>query len=279
VTAQSVDPMLPREYRVHRVRRELRDTWTLELAPQEEATASPFQPGQFDMLYAFGVGEIPISFSGDPARAGTLVHTVRAVGAVSRALCLLGPGSYVGVRGPFGSVWPLDACEGRDVLLVAGGIGLAPLRPVIYHLLANRQRYGRVALLYGARTPAERLYRVEVERWRVRGSIDVLVTVDRGTTTWTGSVGVVTKLIERIACDPARAVALVCGPEIMMRFAARELLTRGIAADCIFVSLERNMHCAVAQCGHCQFGPLLVCRDGPVVRYDRVADLLLQREL
>jgi NAD(P)H-flavin reductase len=231
------------------------------------------------MLYAFGVGEIPISISGDPGRQGTLVHTVRKVGSVSRALCALKPEDDVGVRGPFGSAWPLEACHGRDVVIVAGGIGLAPLRPVVYAVLSHRERYGRIALLDGARTPGDLLYRAEVERWRARGSIEVLVTVDHATAAWAGSVGVVTRLIERAHFDPAQSVAMVCGPEIMMRFTARELLARGIEPDRIYVSLERNMQCAVAHCGHCQFGPVLVCRDGPVFRYDRVAALLLQREL
>jgi NAD(P)H-flavin reductase len=284
--ALHAEPMVPRPFRVQRVRRELRDTWTLLLAPDEPAEqqrAVGYRPGQFNMLYAFGVGEIPISFSGDPsgalARSGELVHTVRAVGAVSRALCALKRGACVGVRGPFGSAWPLEACQGHDVLVVAGGIGLAPLRPVVYELLANRERYGRVSLLDGARTPGDLLYRMEIERWRARGHIEVLVTVDRGTAAWTGSVGVVTKLIERAHFDPTSAAALVCGPEIMMRFTARELLARGLTAERIYISLERNMQCAVSHCGHCQFGPVLVCRDGPVFRYDHVARLLLQREL
>jgi NAD(P)H-flavin reductase len=277
--ALPADPMLPQPYRVQRARRELHDTWTLDLAPGERDGAITYRPGQFNMLYAFGVGEIPISISGDPTRAASLVHTVRAVGAVSRALCALKSGSAVGVRGPFGSAWPLEECQGRDVLVMAGGIGLAPLRPVVYELLAHRQRYGRVWLLDGARTPGDLLYKAEVERWQTRGTIDVLVTVDRGIAAWTGSVGVVTRLVERARFDAATAIAMVCGPEIMMRFSARELLNRGIAADRIYVSLERNMQCAVAHCGHCQFGPVLVCRDGPVFRYDRVADLLLVREL
>jgi NAD(P)H-flavin reductase len=274
----STDPMLPRPYRVERVHRELRDTWTLTLTPAD-AQMPPFAPGQFNMLYAFGIGEIPLSISGDPARTGTLVHTIRAVGAVSQALCALKPQAAVGVRGPFGSAWPLGACEGRDVLVIAGGIGLAPLRPIVYQLLAGRERYGRVALLYGSRTPSDLLYRSELERWRARGRLDVLVTVDRGTPEWSGSVGVVTKLIDRATFDAANAVALVCGPEIMMRFTAAGVLKCGVTADRVFVSLERNMQCAVALCGHCQYGPVLVCRDGPVFRYDRLAGLLSYREI
>ncbi|HEV2460024.1 MAG TPA: FAD/NAD(P)-binding protein [Ktedonobacterales bacterium] len=273
------DPLLPRAYRVQRVRRELHDTWTLTLVPADEQASPPFAAGQFNMLYVFGVGEIPISISGDPGRPGGLVQTVRAVGAVSQALCALNPKAMIGVRGPFGSAWPLSACYGRDVLVIGGGIGLAPLRPVVYQILAKRERYGRVALLYGARTPSDLLYRAELERWRAHGAIDVLVTVDRGTADWSGSVGVVTKLIDRASFDAANAVALVCGPEIMMRFSADGVLKRGITADRVFVSMERDMQCGVGLCGHCQYGPVLVCRDGPVFRYDHLADLLPRREI
>jgi NAD(P)H-flavin reductase len=273
------DPMLPRAYQVQRVRRELHDTWTLALAQANEHAPPPFAPGQFNMLYVFGVGEIPISISGDPARDGALVHTVRAVGPVSQAICALKPQETVGVRGPFGSAWPLGACEGKDVLVIGGGIGLAPLRPVVYQILAERERYGRVALLYGARTPIDLLYRTELERWRAHGAIDVLITVDRGTPDWSGSVGVVTKLIDRVTFEAANAVALVCGPEIMMRFSAAGVLKQGIAADRVFVSMERDMQCGVGLCGHCQYGPVLVCRDGPVFRYDCLANLLPRREI
>jgi NAD(P)H-flavin reductase len=277
--APTADPMVPRAYQVQRVRRELHDTWTLALAPTDEQVPPAFAAGQFNMLYVFGVGEIPISISGDPGRNGALVHTVRAVGAVSRALCALKPKTMVGVRGPFGSAWPLGVCEGRDVLVIGGGIGLAPLRPVVYQILAERERYGRVALLYGARTLSDLLYRTELERWRALGAIDVLITVDRGTPDWSGSVGVVTKLIDRATFDADNAVALVCGPEIMMRFSAAGVLKQGIAADRVFVSMERDMKCGVGLCGHCQYGPVLVCRDGPVFRYDRLADLLPRREI
>ncbi len=261
-----------------RRRKETPDTWTLEL---ESAAGDglAYAPGQFTMLYAFGIGEVPISISGDPSRGGRLVHTVRAVGAVTEAVCASRPGSFLGVRGPFGSPWPVDTARGADVLVVAGGIGLAPLRPVLYSVLAERAEYGAVSLLYGSRTPADLLYHRELEGWRGRFDLDVHVTVDSGDADWRGSVGVVTKLIPRAVADPARAVAFLCGPEVMMRITAQSLIDAGIAPERIFLSMERNMRCAVAHCGHCQFGPTLICRDGPVYRHDAIAPLLEVREL
>jgi NAD(P)H-flavin reductase len=278
--------MRPHPYRVRRVRREIPETFTLDLEPTDTGPIPPFAAGQFNMLYVFGVGEIPISISGDPSTRGPLVHTTRAVGTVSRAMRMLKAQDMIGVRGPFGSHWPLERAVGKDVVLVAGGIGLAPLRPAMYQILAERARYGKVTLLYGARTPAEILYRHQLEQWRARFDVDVAVTVDRAAgdvhspgALWQGSVGVVTRLIPRAAIDPATAVALVCGPEIMMRFTASELLKRGLAADRIFVSMERNMKCAVGLCGHCQYGPKFVCKDGPVFAYRDLQDLLGKREI
>jgi NAD(P)H-flavin reductase len=261
------------------VRRELHDTWTLELDPADGSPVAPFSAGQFNMLYLFGIGEIPISVSGHPLRSGPLVHTIRAVGPVSRALCSLRRGGAVGVRGPFGSAWPLADSEGRDVILVAGGIGLAPIRPAVYHLLSRRKRYGRIILLAGARSPQGLLYARELERWRGRFDMVVLVTVDSASGDWHGDVGVVTTLIPRAPLDPARAVALVCGPEVMMRFATSALLGSGVAAENIYLSMERNMKCAVGVCGHCQFGPTFVCKDGPVFRYTHIEPFLRIREL
>jgi NAD(P)H-flavin reductase len=268
--------MAPSPFRVARRRRETHDTWTLELEPLAGARLEP-EPGQFTMLYAFGVGEVPISVSGDGS--GPLVHTVRAVGDVTEAVCASRPGATLGVRGPFGNAWPLQAATGSDVVVVAGGIGLAPLRPAILHLLQRRGEYGEVAVLYGSRTPADLLYRRQLERWRGRFDVQVGVTVDSADGDWRGKVGVVTKLVAGARFDPAQTTAFVCGPEIMMRFAARALLERGVAAARIHVSMERNMRCGVGHCGHCQLGPTLICRDGPVYRYDELAPLLEVREL
>lgn len=268
--------MVPRPSRIRRVVRESAETFTLELAADG---VPPFAPGQFNMLYVFGVGEAAISLSGDPARPDTLVHTTRAVGTVTRAMQRLRRGAALGVRGPFGTGWPLAEARGKDLVIIAGGIGLAPLRPVLYAITARRREFGQVALLYGARGPEDVLYGRELERWRNRDGIAVEVTLDHATRGWAGHVGVVTTLVPRASFDPTNAVALVCGPEIMMRFAAQALAARGVPAERIFVSLERNMKCALGWCGHCQLGPAFVCKDGPVFPYARVQRLLTIREL
>jgi NAD(P)H-flavin reductase len=271
-------PMVPLPCRVSSVSQELEDTFTLALE-QPQGSAATFLPGQFNMLYRFGVGEAPVSISGDPNRPETLVHTIRAVGSVTAALCGLEPGHQVGVRGPFGTGWPVAEAEGCDVVLVAGGIGLAPLRPLIYELLQKRERYGCICLLYGGRSPDDILYRAELERWRGRFDLAVEVTVDRARPDWRGKVGVVTRLISGAEFDPSETRAFVCGPEIMMRYAAMALQDLGMADRHIYISMERNMKCAIGLCGHCQYGPTFVCRDGPVFRYDRLATWLGIREL
>lgn len=275
----AADPMLPQLYRVQHMRRELRDTFTLELALLDGGEIPPFATGQFNMLYVFGVGEIPISISGDPARRDVLVHTTRAVGTVSRAMRELKVNDVIGVRGPFGSHWPLEDALGKDIVIAAGGIGLAPLRSTMYQLIARREQYGKVVLLYGARTPEDILYRRELERWRAQFDLEVYVTVDRATDKWRGSVGVVTRLISRAPFESQNTIALICGPEIMMRFTATELEKRGVATDHIFLSMERNMKCAIGLCGHCQYGPYFVCRDGPVFSYSQLRALLIKGEV
>jgi NAD(P)H-flavin reductase len=274
--ASSSDGLLPMPVRVSRVRRETADVATLELTPP---SAFAFIAGQFNMLYMFGLGEVAISLSGDPAEESRIVHTVRAVGAISSAITRLRREHVIGVRGPYGSYWPVVESEGSDIIIVAGGLGLAPLRPVIYRVLAHRERYGRVVVLYGARGPAEILYRRELEAWRRRLDVDITVTVDHAAADWRGNVGVVPALIPRTPIDPDHAVAVVCGPEIMMRFTVDALRQRGLAMDRIFVSMERNMKCAIGLCGHCQFGPAFVCRDGPVFRFDRIAPFFNIREI
>lgn len=269
--------MVPSRYRVVERVQELADTATLVLEPLDPPLG-PMRPGQFLMLWAFGVGEVPISLAGLPDDAGRITHTIRAVGAVTRALVAAQPGDVLGVRGPFGTPWDLDVAAGRDLLVVAGGIGLAPLRPVVLAALADRDRYGRVVLLVGTRSPDLLLYADELHDWRARFDLDVLVTVDAAPPTWRGEVGVVTGLLPRAGVDPARTTAFVCGPEIMMRLTARALLAHGVDPAAIQVSLERNMACAVAQCGHCQIGPVFVCREGPVFPWDRAAALLEVRE-
>jgi NAD(P)H-flavin reductase len=263
-------------WRVTANRRESHDTVTLELEPPEPFG---FQPGQFNMLRVPGVGEVPISVSGDPSLAGPVLHTIRDVGAVTHALCTARPGDEIGVRGPYGTSWPVQAAEGGDVLIVAGGIGLPPLRPAIYHVLARRESFGRLVLLYGARTPSDLLFAGELAAWRSRFDLTVEVTVDTAGRDWYGNVGVVPDLIGKAAFEPGASVAFTVGPEIMMRFAVRALLAAGVPEDRVFLSMERDMQCAAALCGHCQLGPFLVCRDGPVFCYRPLARWLGVREL
>ena len=273
------DPMVPLPFRVLSRTRELADTFSLELEPAAGMVGFDFAPGQFNMLYPFGIGEAPISISGDPGDPASLTHTIRSVGAVTRALTKLEPGGFIGVRGPFGQGWPVEEAEGYDVVIVTGGIGLAPLRPVIHHLLARRERYGRICIYYGARSPDDILYQEQLERWRGRFDIELEVTVDRAAPHWRGKVGVVTKLLGRQCLDSVDTMAFICGPEIMMRYTVMALNELGVANQRIYLSMERNMKCALGFCGHCQLGSAFVCKDGPVFRYDRIAERFNIREL
>ena len=275
----TVDAMIPLFHRIERVRREVRDVFTLEMTPVDGSDPLPFAPGQFNMLYAFGIGEVPISISGDPSQPERLVHTIRSVGAVTAALCRMKRGELVGVRGPFGTHWPLEAADGKDVVIIAGGLGLVPLRPAMYALLARRKSYGNIALLYGTRTPEEVLYHKDLSRWGKRPDVQLEITVDAAGPGWRGHVGLVTRFISTLRFHPQRSVALVCGPEIMMRFSLWELLKRGLAPEDIFLSMERNMKCGVGLCGHCQFGPFFVCKDGPVFAYQKMKDWFEKKEV
>lgn len=271
------EAMLPRAFRVVAQHRETRDTVSLEIEPEDGGEVR-FSPGQFTMLYVFGIGEVPLSISGGGSNRETLIHTVRSVGAVTEAICSLGQGDRVGVRGPYGTGWPVLP-EARDLVMVAGGIGLAPLRAVVHSVLENRGRFGSISLVYGTRSPIDLLYQAELRDWRSRFDIEVAVTVDRSDEGWFGDVGMVTTLLPRIGFDPALTVAMVCGPEIMMKVVARELVSRGVDAADIYISLERNMKCAIGFCGHCQFGPDFVCRDGPIVTYERVRERMRVAQL
>lgn len=267
----------PTATRVRSVRRETHDTFTIELdAP---AGGFRFQPGQFNMLYAFGVGEAAISLSGDPEKNESIVHTIRAVGSVTNALNRLKAGDALGVRGPYGTGWPLAAARDKDLVVVSGGLGLAPLRPVLYHVLANRGDFGRVALLHGVRSPEDHLFADELDRWSRSPELNVHLAATKGDRSWRWRIGVVTALFDSVEIDSSRTIALVCGPDVMIRFAERELAKRGVGDDSQFVSLERNMQCAAGFCGHCQFGPSFVCMDGPVFRLDRIRPFLDVREV
>lgn len=270
--------MTPRRFRIARTLRETKDIFTWELRA-EDGGEFAFSPGQYNMVYIYGIGEVPVSISGDAADRRKLLHTTRAVGAVTEAMRALKKGDMAGVRGPFGSVWPLDKLEGKDIVLVAGGVGLPPLRPAVYHILRNRAKYGRCTLLCGARTPQDIAFAQELERWRGRLDFDVHVTVDSAGPDWRGNVGVVTTLVSRAVFTPEKTAALVCGPEIMMRFAAAELANRGVREDSMYITLERNMKCGIGLCGHCQLGPVFICKDGPVFNYGMIKQWFLKREI
>jgi NAD(P)H-flavin reductase len=274
-----IDPLLPVPYRVLSTQIETHDSVSLRLEPVSAALPA-FLPGQFMMLYRHGVGEVAISVSGDPtADYGCLTHTIRDVGAVSRALCRSVPRDIIGVRGPFGTDWGLAEAAGKDLIIVAGGVGLAPLRPALLWAVAHRAQFGRIVVIVGARRPEEFLYRSQLATWANEPGLEVELTVDLPAAGWNGHVGFVTEPLARLDLDPSRTVALLCGPEPMLRFAANVLLAKALAAASIRISLERNMQCGVGLCGHCQLGPLLICRDGPVVDYERARPLLVTREL
>lgn len=269
--------MAPAAARVASIAKETHDTFTLTL--EADGALRAFEPGQFTMLYVFGAGELPISISGDPEEPDRLVYTVRSVGKVTNALVTRSPGESVGIRGPFGTGWPLRSSRGRDVLIVAGGIGLAPLRPAIYHILRHRGDYGRVIVLYGARSPRDLLFRKQLSAWNYVPDTQVLNTVDYGGLSWRGNVGVVTTLFRQVRLQPDRTAAMVCGPEIMMRYVVAELRARGFTDRNIHLSMERNMKCAVGFCGHCQLGPYFVCKDGPVFPYTKLKRWMDRYEL
>jgi len=261
---------------VRSARRETHDTVTLEL--DSPAGGYRFQPGQFNMLYAFGVGEAAISLSGDTQDPSHIVHTIRAVGAVTNALASMTAGAVLGVRGPFGSSWPVEQARGRDLVIVSGGLGIAPLRPVVLDVLSRRAEFGKVTLLHGVRGPEDHLYAMEIDAWRQSAGIDVQLAATKADQDWPWRIGVVTTLFDSVSFDPARTIGFVCGPEVMVRFTLGEFEKRGVEADQLFVSLERNMQCAVGFCGHCQFGPSFVCMDGPIFRLDRIRRFLDVRE-
>jgi NAD(P)H-flavin reductase len=271
-------PLIPKWYCIRRRIRETPDTFSLELEALEPDAAAGFAPGQFNMIYMLATGEVPISISGDPGNPRLLVHTIRAYGSVTSRMQTLRKGDRLGLRGPFGTCWPMADLKGRDIVLCAGGIGIAPLRPVLYAILAQREAFGKVTLLYGERTPADLIYRREMERWRGRFDLEILVTVDSARQGWRGNVGVVTTLMSHLRIDPAGTHALLCGPEIMMRYAINALIGKGLAEKNIFISMERNMKCGLGLCGHCQAGPLFICKDGPVFRYSAVKKLFHQQE-
>ncbi len=231
------------------------------------------------MVYSFGTGEVPISIVSDPDDPDLLDHTVRVVGNVTAALERLGAGDTVGLRGPYGSWWPLEEAQGRDVVIVTGGLGCAPVVSVINYIIRRRASYGRLKILHGIKTPKDLLYRERFRAWGRYPNTEVYLTSDQPGRGWKYRIGVVTNLFDEIRIDGPGSVAMICGPEIMMRYAVRGLSSHGVSMDRIYIAMERNMKCAVGFCGHCQFGPAFVCKDGPVFRYDRIQRWFETREI
>ena len=254
-------------------------TFTMEFTDERLRAEYRFEPGQFNMVYVPKIGEAAISISSDPHRPQQMGHTIRLVGTVTRAMGWMKVGDVVGLRGPFGTGWPMQRLDGHDVVIMGGGIGLAPLRPVIYWLLQHRKRCGRVVLFYGCRFPEDRLFAEELQGWEKGGELDVLVTVDNATAGWAGPVGVVTQLLRRVKVTGERTIVLVCGPRILNRVASWNFLQLHVPAEQVYVSLERNMNCGFGLCGHCQYGSKFVCRDGPVFCYADIANIFAKEEV
>ncbi len=245
-------------------------TYRLRLNDEETRRHFRFTAGQFNMVYLFGVGEVAISIVSDPEEPERLDHTIRSVGRVTSAIAQLQPGETLGIRGPFGQGWPLEAVRGHDVVIVTGGLGCAPVVGAIDYMLRRRRHYGSVKIIHGVKTSRDLLFHERFEAWGKQPDTEVLLASTRPDETWRHHVGVVTDLFERVTLDPTKTLVLMCGPEIMMRLGAPILMRRGIPATAIYVSLERHMECGIGLCGHCQMGPYFLCKDGPVMRYDRV---------
>lgn len=248
-------------------------TFKLRLEDKEFAKSFSWEPGQFVQLTVFGAGEAPIGFASSPLEKSFFELTIVKRGGVTKAMHLVGKGDRVGIRGPLGNCWPLEDAKGMDILIVGGGVGLAPLRPAILQMLANRRDYGEMWLLYGARTPADRNFKYDLEKWKGRGDLHLLQSVDLGDETWKDNVGVVTTLFDKIKIDPAKTVAFTCGPPIMIKFATIDLLKMGFSKDRIVTSLERYMKCGVGKCGHCCINHVYICTEGPVMTYEEMQTL------
>lgn len=253
--------------------------FTLQLRLNDAAAqaAYRFAPGQFNMLYLYGVGEVAISIMSDPAERDTIGHTIRALGRVTQGLAKLQPGDQVGLRGPFGRGWPLREMSGNDIVLVTGGLGCAPVVSVIHYVLKRRERFGKLIIIQGVKHAEDLIWREQYDRWAAMPNTQVLVAASHGAALWPWHVGRVTELFSLARFRPDRAAAMMCGPEGMMQAASESLLQRGMPESRLFLSMERNMQCAVGRCGHCQLGGSFVCRDGPVYSWNQVKPLLAHK--
>ncbi len=269
--------MIPDIFYVKRRTEEYPGTFTLHLKKKVDQPQTSFQPGQFNMLYAFGAGEVPISMSGPQHNTSVYIHTIRTVGQTTQALEQLREGDQLGVRGPFGRGWPVEKTSGKTIVIIAGGLGLAPLRPLIYHLLSKNRNAADILIFYGAKSQPEMLYSDELKNWEQQ--LTLHTSVDMATPGWQGNVGAVTSLLTSTKIDPENAIAFICGPEIMMRFAIQELIKKNLPRTSIYLSMERNMKCATGHCGHCQWGPSFICKDGPVFCYEEIHEWFHRTEV
>jgi len=276
-----VNSFIPHPADIVEKRKEARYIFTFRLRFRDERLRQTFrfEPGQFNMVYIFGVGEVPISIVSDPTDPELLDHTIRVVGRTTAALEKLKEGDTVGLRGPYGSRWPLEDFKGKDVIIVTGGLGCAPAVSVINYIVKRRDDYGALKILHGIKTPKDLLYRDRFRAWRRIPNTEVSLTVDHPDRQWKYNVGVVTNLFNQVRIDYQNSVVMMCGPETMMKYAVRGLLSQGMSEGRIYLSLERNMKCAIGFCGHCQFGPSFICKEGPVFRYDRIKPWLEIREV
>lgn len=274
------DPVVPFPFVVLDSWEEYSGCTTIVVEPADARGKCVFKPGQFHMIHAFGVGEVPISNCSDMSDTNTLSFTIMNVGEVSAALCDLKKGDQIDLRGPYGSTWPLDKARGKDVVIISGGLGLPPVRPNIYHILNNKNQYGKLSLIHGARTPSHLVYMNELKEWEQSDDINCIVTVDDSYGyEWDGNIGLVTNYIKDLSIDPENTLAITCGPEIMMKFVANALRDEGMSSDNIYVSMERNMKCAIGHCGRCQYAPYFVCKDGPVFPFSAVERLFAIKEV
>jgi len=270
-----LNPYKPENAIIKNIKKQTYDVKTYTLTFTKERKDFSFRPGQFVMLSLFGVGEAPFSLCSNPVEKKTLAFTIRNVGNVTKALDGLSEGDAVGVRGPYGTSWPLEEAQNKNILIVAGGVGMASLRSLIMYVANNRHDYRDVEILYGARKPDDLLFTDEFNHWAEIENTRLLLTVDtvpKGSA-WAHNVGVVTTLFEKMHATSDNTVVMMCGPEIMMRFVVKGLMHRGFTDDQIFVSLERRMECGIGICGHCQLGTKFVCKEGAVFRFSEVKGL------
>lgn len=267
---------LPHLVLIEEIVEETYDTKTFHFNFRDEKLRKEFtfESGQFCILSIFGIGEAPFCLSSSPTRKGHLECSIRQVGKLTRALHRLGAGSEIGFRGPYGNSFPMEFLAGKNLVFVGGGIGLAPLRSLIWNVIDNREQYGKIDIIYGARSPADLCFRYDLEAWQEDKTVDVVITVDRGDEAWTGRVGLVPVVLEEVAPSAADSVAIVCGPPVMIRFTFPALERLGFTPEQMITTLEKRMKCGIGKCGRCNIGNIYVCRDGPVFSYAEIKNFI-----